>query len=359
MKRRQFLKAAGLGVAASAVAAPAIAQSMPELKWRLAASWPKSLDTLFGSCEFISKYVAEMTDNKFQIQAFAGGEIVPGLQVLDATANGTVEMCHTAAYYFFGKDPTFAFGTAIPFGLNTRQMMAWYYQGGGNELFPRATFLVQRAEMDAARAFIGGAAGRYSPSPIDFDHPLDYRLLDGEHDVWGDGTVVLMPTYGHTPGHQSLFLKFAKAGPIVLAGDLYHYPEEKTLGRVPTFDTDMEATRRSRRSLEEFAATLGAPIWTATDPQALRPVIRLRPPSAEVWFGTDQYGRDIYSRTLYGGRISLLVGAVVSLASLLVGVGVAAGAGILLGLPVLRLPKEREYKVELKLPIVEVSGGAV
>src|SRR5262249_50964578 len=87
MKRREFLKAAGAGMAATAIAAPAVAQSMPEIKWRLTASWPKSLDTLYGSCETFAKYVAEATDNKFQVQAFAAGEIVPGLQVLDAVQN--------------------------------------------------------------------------------------------------------------------------------------------------------------------------------------------------------------------------------------------------------------------------------
>ena len=96
MKRREFLKAAGVGMAATAVAAPAIAQSMPEIKWRLTASWPKSLDTLFGACETLSKYVSEATDNKFQIQTFAAGEIAPPLAVLDAVQNGTVEMGHTA-----------------------------------------------------------------------------------------------------------------------------------------------------------------------------------------------------------------------------------------------------------------------
>ena len=134
MKRREFLRAAGAGLAASAIAAPAIAQSTPELKWRLTASWPKSLDTLYGMCEDFAKNVAESTDNKFQIQVFAAGEIVPGLQVLDAVQNGTVEMGNTAGYYYWGKDPSFAFATAIPFGLNARQQDAWQLRGGGMEL---------------------------------------------------------------------------------------------------------------------------------------------------------------------------------------------------------------------------------
>src|SRR6266702_8218028 len=135
MKRRDFIKVTGLGVAGAAtIAAPAIAQSMPEIKWRMPTSWPKSLDTLYGGAEMMAKYVAEATDNKFQIQTFAGGEIVPGLQVLDAVQNGTCEIGHTASYYYFGKDPTFTFGSAVPFGPNMRVNQAWYMLGGGREI---------------------------------------------------------------------------------------------------------------------------------------------------------------------------------------------------------------------------------
>ena len=134
MKRRQFLIAAGAGAAAATIAKPAIAQSMPSIRWRLTASWPKSLDTIYGGCETISKYVSEATDGKFQIQSFAAGEIVPALQVLDAVQNATVEMGHTANYYYIGKDPTWALFCATPFGLNARQQNAWFYDGEGTKL---------------------------------------------------------------------------------------------------------------------------------------------------------------------------------------------------------------------------------
>ena len=133
--RRKFIKgAAAGGVGATAIAAPAIAQAMPEIKWRQTTSWPKSLDTLHGGAELIGKRVAELTDNKFQIQTFAAGELVPGLQVLDAVQNGTVECGHTAMYYYFGKDDSFVFMSGLPFGLNPRQQNAWLQFGGGLEM---------------------------------------------------------------------------------------------------------------------------------------------------------------------------------------------------------------------------------
>src|SRR5437016_12651610 len=134
MKRRNFLQTAGAGLASTAIASPAIAQSTAETKWRLTSSFPKSLDTIYGAAEVFAKAVAEATDNNFRIQVFAAGELVPGLQAADAVTNGTVEMCHTASYYYVGKDPTFAFGTAVPFGLNSRMQTAWMYHGGGMDL---------------------------------------------------------------------------------------------------------------------------------------------------------------------------------------------------------------------------------
>jgi TRAP-type mannitol/chloroaromatic compound transport system substrate-binding protein len=139
MQRRRFVTAtalggAALGAAASVLPKPAIAQTMPEIKWRMASSFPKSLATLFGGAEFLTSRVAAMTDNKFQIRPFAAGEIVPALQVLDAVQNGTVEMGQTAPYYYVGKDPTFAFGSTVPFGFNARQQQAWILDGGGQQL---------------------------------------------------------------------------------------------------------------------------------------------------------------------------------------------------------------------------------
>ncbi len=135
MDRRQIVRTGAIGaVAATGLTAPAVAQTAPEVRWRLTSSFPKSLDTLYGAAELLARRVAQMTDGRFQIRTFAAGEIVPALQALDATQNGTVECAQTAPYYYIGKDATFAFGTAVPFGLNTRQHTAWLRHGGGQEL---------------------------------------------------------------------------------------------------------------------------------------------------------------------------------------------------------------------------------
>ena len=170
MKRREFLTAVGASAAGVAIAKPAIAQSAPTVKWRLTASWPKSLDTLFGACTTFAKYVSEATDGKFQIQTFAAGEIIPGLQVLDAVQNGTIEMGHTALYYFFGKDPTWALFCAKPFGLNTRQQNAWFYAGDGQKLIDDfgAKFNSKCILMGNTGAQMGGWFNKEIKEPADF-----------------------------------------------------------------------------------------------------------------------------------------------------------------------------------------------
>ncbi|HYZ31597.1 MAG TPA: ABC transporter substrate-binding protein [Crenalkalicoccus sp.] len=125
-----------LGLAAAApLAAPALVHAQsPALRWRLTSSYPTSLDAIHGAAGVFARTVAELTNDRFQIRVFGPGEVVPALQALDAVQAGTVECAHTTSFFYTGKDPAFAFGTGMPFGLNTRQQNAWMYEGGGIEL---------------------------------------------------------------------------------------------------------------------------------------------------------------------------------------------------------------------------------
>lgn len=134
MERRSFVRGAGLAGVIAAGTAPAIVHAQANLRWRLASSFPKSLDTIFGAADVFAKKVKELSGGKFEISIHAGGELMPPFGVVDGVQKGTVEMAHTAPYYFFGKDDTFALGCAIPFGLNSRQMTAWMLQGNGLKL---------------------------------------------------------------------------------------------------------------------------------------------------------------------------------------------------------------------------------
>ncbi len=134
MERRSFVHGAGLAGVLAAGVAPAVVHAQAAVRWRLASSFPKSLDTIFGGAETFAKKVSDMTGGKFQISVHAAGELMPAFGVVDGVQNATVEVAHTAPYYFFGKDPTFAIGCAIPFGLNSRQMSAWMYEGNGLKL---------------------------------------------------------------------------------------------------------------------------------------------------------------------------------------------------------------------------------
>ena len=134
MDRRRFIASGAAGAAVATVAAPHVANAQPRVRWRCPGSFPKSLDTLYGTQEHICRRVSEITDGAFQIQPFAAGELVPALQVLDAVGTGSVEIGYSAPYYYNGKDPSLAFGSVVPFGLNARQQYSWWHNGGGAEL---------------------------------------------------------------------------------------------------------------------------------------------------------------------------------------------------------------------------------
>ncbi len=317
MKRREFLKTAGAGLAATAVAAPAIAQSMPELKWRLTASWPKSLDTLFGAPEYMAKRIAEMTDNKFQIQVFAAGEVVPGLQVLDAVQNGTVEMGHTATYYYFGKDPAFTFGTALPFGLNTRQQNAWQFQGGGmellNDLFktyncwgmPTGNTTCQMggwfrkeiktvADMNGLKMRIGGFAGRIQAKL----GLVPQQLAAGDiYPSLEKGTIDAAEWVGPYDDEKLGFVKVAK---------YYYYPGWWEGGAQPHLLVNLNKWNELPKNYQAIvqAAAHEAGVWMTAkydvqNPQALKRLVaagaQLRPFPQEVMEASYKAANEIYA----------------------------------------------------------------
>jgi TRAP-type mannitol/chloroaromatic compound transport system substrate-binding protein len=136
MERRSFLTKASVGAAAAgALAAPSIVKAQPTVRWRCSSGFPKALDTIYGAAEDAAKRISEATGGRFQITVAPAGEIVPMPQAADAVQAGTVECSHTAAFYYVGKDPTWALGTCVPFGMNFRQHNAWWLEGGGEKLF--------------------------------------------------------------------------------------------------------------------------------------------------------------------------------------------------------------------------------
>jgi glyoxylase-like metal-dependent hydrolase (beta-lactamase superfamily II) len=158
-----------------------------------------------------------------------------------------------------------AVGHPIP-GITYVAMSHYHIDHTANaNAFAGSTWIVQQAEYDAM----------FGTAELAINAPGTYQALkaakritlnNSDHDVFGDGTVVVKSGPGHTPGHQMLFLKLAKFGPLLLEGDLYHYPEEKTLDRVPTFDFDAAVTRATRSKVDAFLAQTGAKMWIQHDP---------------------------------------------------------------------------------------------
>ena len=170
MKRRDVLKSGLAVAAASTLAKPAIAQSAPidTLAPDVVAS-PRASIRSTAAAKFFADRVSKLTDGKFTIRVFAAGDIVPAFQALDAVQQGTVEICHTATYYYVGKDFTMGFGTALPFGLTTRQQNAWMYARRRHRHAERILQGVRRHRLSRpatpARRWAAGSAIRSTRSP--------------------------------------------------------------------------------------------------------------------------------------------------------------------------------------------------
>ncbi len=181
MKRRDFVRTAGAGALGGGILAgcgtessssnaPAV-QTSPRLNWRLASSFPRSSDIIYGAAELLSERVAALTNDRFQIRVYPGGEMVPSFQVLDAVQQGTVQMGHSASYYFKGKHPALIFDASVPFGLTSRQQNAWLYYGGGMELL-RELF-GQFNIINIPGGNTGTQMGGWFRTPIDTPSDLD------------------------------------------------------------------------------------------------------------------------------------------------------------------------------------------
>jgi N-acyl homoserine lactone hydrolase len=156
---------------------------------------------------------------------------------------------------------------------NITYMALSHYHGdhvANASLFAGSTWIVQKGDRDpilAPRPANAPAVGRV-PDPQFFEGLANAKTIvlnNEDHDVFGDGTVVIKSTPGHTPGHQSLFLKLPKTGNVLLSGDLYHYPEEITFKKIPSFDTSKEQTTKSREMVEDFVKANHAQLWIQHD----------------------------------------------------------------------------------------------
>ena len=140
--RRRFLTGFGAAATGAALAGPAIAQTSPDVEWRLTSSFLPNLDLIYGGAETLAKALSELTDGHFTIKISPAGEIAPALDALDAVADGRADCAHTALSYYWSKDPSYIFASSTPFGMNARQHAAWLAEGGGGELIDE--FLAER-----------------------------------------------------------------------------------------------------------------------------------------------------------------------------------------------------------------------
>ena len=318
MDRRSFLTKAGVGAAgAAALAAPAVAQSNPQVTWRLASSFPNSLETIYGGAVTLANYLSEATDGNFRIQVFAGGEIVPPLQAADAVTEGTVEAAHTVSYYYWGKDPAWAVPAAIPFSLNARGMNAWHYHGGGIDLsnqfyakhgliaFPGGNTGVQMggwfrreintaADLQGLKMRIGGFAGaiaeRLGVVPQQLPGGELYQALE-------TGTIDAVEWVGP---YDDAKLGFVQVAPY------YYYPAVWEGGPTVHFMFNLEQYEALPESYQSLLRTAAQAVnvnmlsqYDWLNPAAIRELVaagaQLRPFSAELLEAFFNASNEIYA----------------------------------------------------------------
>jgi TRAP-type mannitol/chloroaromatic compound transport system substrate-binding protein len=315
MDRRSVIKQAGIaGVLATGIAPAVHAQAA--IRWRLASSFPKSLDTIFGAAEVFANKVRAMSGGKFEISVHAAGELMPAFGVVDGVQQGTVEAAHTAPYYFFGKNEVFALGCAIPFGLNSRQMTAWMYEGNGLKLmrefyakynivnFPGGNTGAQMggwyrkeiktlADMKGLKMRIGGFAGRV----LERMGGVPQNIPGGEiYQALEKGTIDAAEWVGP---YDDLKLGFNKVAPF------YYYPGWWEGGPELDFlinDKAFNALSPENKAIVESAASEAHVVmqarYDARNPGALKQLVsagtKLRPFSNEILSAAFKSSNEVY-----------------------------------------------------------------
>jgi TRAP-type mannitol/chloroaromatic compound transport system substrate-binding protein len=316
MDRRSIIKNAGLAGVLAAGVAPAV-HAQATVRWRLSSSFPKALDTIFGASDVFANSLKKMSGGKFEVSVHAGGEITPPFGVVDAVQKGSIEICHTAPYYFFGKDEVFALGCAIPFGLNSRQMTAWMYEGNGLKLmrefyakynivnFPGGNTGAQMggwyrkeiktmADIKGLKMRIGGFAGRV----LERMGGVPQNIPGGEiYSALEKGTIDAAEWVGPYDDQK---LGFNKVAPF------YYYPGWWEGGPQLDFfinDKAFEALSPEYKAMVEAAASEAhvsmQARYDARNPMALKQLVgagtKLRPFSNEILSAAFKQSMEVYS----------------------------------------------------------------
>ena len=316
MDRRSLIKNAGIAGVLAAGVAPAV-HAQATVRWRLSSSFPKALDTIFGAADIFAHQVKIMSGGKFEISVHAGGEITPPFGVVDAVQQGSVEMAHTAPYYFFGKNECFALGCAIPFGLNSRQMTAWTFQGNGlklmREFYAKYNIInfaggntgaqmggwyrkeiKSMADMKGLKMRIGGFAGRV----LERMGAVPQNIPGGEiYTALEKGTIDAAEWVGP---YDDLKLGFNKVAPF------YYYPGWWEGGPQLDFFINQkayDALSAENKAIVEAAAAVAhidmQARYDAKNPAALKELVgkgtKLRPFSNDVLTAAFKTSMEVYS----------------------------------------------------------------